>query len=133
MHKINCIPPIVFEILKFKNPAIWLAENHKRHYCVWFKPKNLHINGLFCCKIQKTLFWGCRWALFSKWDFFQKIQLCQFFNLKRHPNFMKSFRKILWSVLEKTHLPTDIMTYWHTGLLPLHLLPLLNPWLIVKM
>ena len=27
MHKINFIIPIVFEILKLKNPAIWLPEN----------------------------------------------------------------------------------------------------------
>ena len=27
MEKINFILPIVFEILKFKNPAIWLAES----------------------------------------------------------------------------------------------------------
>ena len=27
MHKINIIIPIVFEVLKFKNLAIWLAES----------------------------------------------------------------------------------------------------------
>ena len=27
MHKINLIIPIVFEILKLKNPAIWLAKS----------------------------------------------------------------------------------------------------------
>ena len=36
----------------------------------------------FFCKIQKTLFLRCFWALPSKWDFFPKIRLCQLFTLQ---------------------------------------------------
>ena len=57
VQKINYIPPIFFEILKFKNSATRLAKsifafnwrtrfpdmrfqkNHKGHYGAWFKPK----------------------------------------------------------------------------------------------
>ena len=58
MKKINLIPPLVFEILKFKNLAIWLADSifgfnlrttffpdmryeqkYKGDYGSWFKPK----------------------------------------------------------------------------------------------
>ena len=79
MQKINFMPPIVFEILKFKNPAIWLAEgifaffnsrtrlSQTRGFNIIIKvimvhnlnPKNLHVNVLFFGKIKKTLFWGC--------------------------------------------------------------------------
>ena len=64
----------------------------------------------FVAKSKKPYFGGVV-GHYSQNEIFSKKYSCQFFNLKRHPNFMKSFRKILWSVLEKTHLPTDIMTY----------------------
>ena len=103
MHKINFIPSLVFEILKFKNPSIWLAksifafysrtkffpdmrfqQNHICHYSAWFKPKNLHIN-------QKNNFFflagGGRevWALSLNWGFFPKMRFHQFLTLTLNP------------------------------------------------
>ena len=72
-------------------------------------PKNLH-NGFFFCKIQKALILGCFWTLFPKWNFSQKSGSVSFLPLM-HRNFMRSFRKILWAILDKTCLPTDILTY----------------------
>ena len=43
--------------------------------------------------------------------FSQKCSSVSFLCL-RYPNFMRNFRKILWAVLEKPHLLTDILTYW---------------------
>ena len=37
-----------------------------------------------------------------------------FFQPFKHPKFMRSFKKILQAILEKMHLPTDILTYFHT-------------------
>ena len=74
----NFKPPIVFEILKFKHPAISLAEsifafNSRTRFSQTrglnriikvmmvhnIKPKNLHINGLFLfTKSKKTYFGG---------------------------------------------------------------------------
>ena len=68
-------------------------------------PKTLTFNGLFFCKTQKTYFWG----VFGQYP---KNLAVNFLPL-RHPNFMRSFRKILWAILEKTRLPTDVLTYWH--------------------
>ena len=134
MQKINFIPLTVFKILKFKNPTIWLAkgifafnskhrffpdmrfkQNRKGHYGAWFKPKkNLYINDFFfcCCKVQKTLFWVF-WGHYSQNEIFsQKSDPVNFLPL-RQPNFLWSFRKILYAVLGKTCLPADMLTYWH--------------------
>ena len=125
MQKIRFIPPAVFEILKFKNPAIWLVERifalnlRTRFFPDMLikiimvhdlNPKNLRINGLICfLQNPENLFLECFWALFPKWDFSQKFCSVSFL-LLGYPNFMRSFRKILWAVLEKTRLPTDILT-----------------------
>ena len=137
-QKIHFINSTVFEILKFKNSAIWLAKSifafaNKTWESTWewnfyqtcafnriikvirlhdLGQKNLCINELFFffCKILKTLFLGYFWALSPNWDFPPKIQLYQFLSL-RHRKFMRSFNKILWATLEKKSLPTDLLTY----------------------
>ena len=74
-------------------------------------PKNLHINELIFCKVQrKRTIFGVFWHYPQNDIFPQKIRLCQFFSL-RHPNLMKRLRKILWAILEKTCLHTEILTY----------------------
>ena len=124
MYKINFIPPLVFEIWKFKNPAIWLVKsifafnskhifsqtcNFNRIVKVimvhYLKTKNLQNNGHFFAKIQKNPFW----ALSSKWDFFQKPGSVRFLKL-RHFNFIWSFTKSMWPVLGKR---VYLLTYWH--------------------
>ena len=126
----NFIPPIVFGILKFKNPAIWLTKsiialNLRTRFFpdmrFWqilkamhdLNPENPHINGLFFYFLQnqKNLILGVFLGIVPKWDFSQNLALSVFLPL-RHRNFMRSFRKILWAVLEKIGLPTDILTYW---------------------
>ena len=49
-------------------------------------------------------------ALSPKWDFFQKIRLCQF--IFKEPNFMRSFKNILWAIFMKMCFPNDILAYW---------------------
>ena len=44
--------------------------------------------------------------------FSQKSDPVNFLPL-RQPNFLWSFRKILYAVLGKTCLPADMLTYWH--------------------
>ena len=71
--------------------------------------KNLHVNGLFfLCKIRKTLIFWYFWTLSPKQYFFPKICPRQFPPL-RHPNFTRSFRKILRAILEKTRLTADLL------------------------
>ena len=49
----------------------------------WWCMKNLHINGLFFLQNpKKNYFWDVFWALSTKWDFFPKIWLIQFFTFK---------------------------------------------------
>ena len=73
-------------------------------------PKNLHINGLFFCKKQKNPVLGGVFEHYSRNEIFtQKFGRVSFLPL-RHPNFMRSFRKIPSAVLEKTRLPTCILT-----------------------
>ena len=74
-------------------------------------PKNLHINGLFFCKIKKIPFLGVFGHYPQNEIFFQKSDYVSFLRLKQ-PNFMRSFRQILWAVLEKMSLPTDVLIYW---------------------
>ena len=130
MNKINFIPPIVFEILKFKNPAIWLAESILAFFFADMQinriikviivndlnAKNLYIKWLSFCKIQKTLFLGYFWAFSQKSDFFQKIRFRQIFNLKAlklHGKFQKNpisrFGENAFN-----YWPTDLLTYWYT-------------------
>ena len=82
--------------------------------CGFKQIKNLHINGLyFFGKIRKKKNYFC--DIFRHYtqneNFSQKSASFSFLPL-RHPNFMRSFRKILWTVLEKTPLPTDTLIYW---------------------
>ena len=70
------------------------------------------VNGLFFfffCKIQKKTFWGCFWNYPQSEIFSQKSGSVSILPL-RHPNFMRISRKILWAVLEKICLTTDILT-----------------------
>ena len=72
--------------------------------------ENLHINGLFFCKIQKTLFLGCFWALSLKWDFFSK-------NLE--PVYYPYGTQTSWEVSEKSYelFWRNTFTYWETDIL----------------
>ena len=129
----NFVSPIVFEILKFKNLAIWLAElifafnsrnrffpdmqfwqNHKA-YGAWFRPKKathqLTIFFFFFFQNSRNLSWGVLGNYPQNKTFSKKSSSVSFL-LLRHPNFMRSFRKILWAMLEKTRLLTDILKYW---------------------
>ena len=124
MPKINFIPPVAFDILKFKNPVIWLAksifaltqEPDFSQICSFdriikvimvldLNPKNLHINGLIFAKSKKPYFWG----VFGHYPKMRFLPEMRFLPL-RQPNFMRSSRKILWAVSEKMHLPIDILT-----------------------
>ena len=97
MYKINFIAPLVFEIWKFKNPAIWLVKsifafnskhifsqtcNFNRIVKVimvhYLKTKNLHNNEHFFAKIQKNPILG----IILKMRFFPKTRLCQIFKIK---------------------------------------------------
>ena len=62
-------------------------------------------------KIQNPLFFGCFWTLSQNEIFPKKSGSVSFLPL-RQPNFMRSFRKMSWAILDKTRLPTDILTYW---------------------
>ena len=122
MQKINFITPIVFEILKLKNPAIWLVESI---FCILTRQpdfsqtcgfnriikvimvhelnlKNLHINWLFFRFFEHY---------FQKENFSKKPGSISFLLLK-HPIFMRSSRKIQWAVLKKTLSPPAILTHW---------------------
>ena len=130
------------EVIAFFNcwghfPAIWLAEsifannsrtrffqdiqfsqNCKDNYGASFIPKILtHQWTKFCSKYKKPYFWGIFWHYLKSEFFFQKIRLRQFSTL-RHPNFMQTFRTILWAVFKKNgYWPTDWLTDWLTDLL----------------
>ena len=132
MQKINFISPIAFEMLKLKNPAIWLAEsifalnsrtrfftdrqfqqNHKGSYDAWFEPKkSTHQWTIFLLNKKKPILVVFLDIIPKMRFFYQKSSSVSFLPL-RHPNFMRSFRKILWAILEKTHLPTDILIQLH--------------------
>ena len=90
MQKINFIPPIVFEILKFKNPAIWLAKsifaiNSRSRFsqtCSFnriikvimvhdLNLTNLHMNGLFF-QWQKNPIFGLFLGIIPNIRFFSK-------------------------------------------------------------
>ena len=129
MQKINFIPLVVFEITKFKNRTIWLAnsifafnsrtrffldirfyQNHKSHYGAWFKPKKSTYQWtIFLCKSKKLYFWGCFEALSQK--IFPKNSTPSVSLPLRHPNFMRSFRQFLRRFGE------NVFTYWRTDIL----------------
>ena len=100
--------PVCMTVPLTWEPDIRFSQNFKGQYGT---SKKIYTSMDFC-KIQKTLFSGYFWALSSKWDFSQKSSSASFLPL-RHPNFMRSFRKILPAFLEKKRLRSDIikMTY----------------------
>ena len=69
-QKINFITQTVFEILKWPRADFSQICSFNRIIKVIMvhdlNPKNLHINGLSFCKIQKTLSFGYFWALSPK-------------------------------------------------------------------
>ena len=86
-------------------------QSHKGHYGAWFKPiKSIHQWHIFLRKIQKSLFSGSFGQCSQNEIFSQKSGSVSFLP-SRHRN-IRSFRKILWAVLEKTRLVTDKLTYW---------------------
>lgn len=126
MQKINFIPPIVFEISDWAREFLHLTqEPHFSQTCVFnriinvimmhdLNPKNLQINRLIFFLIlenpKKPYFWGVLGHFAQNEIVPQKSGSISFLPL-RPPNFMGSFRKIVWAVLEKTSLPSDILTY----------------------
>ena len=136
MQKISFKIPVVFEILKFKNPAIWLAErifafNSRTRFFPDMrgfnriikvimvhdlKQKKLYITGLiffffFFYKIQKNPIFEVFWGIIPKMRFFPKNPALSVF----HPwGTLNS-----WEVLEKSYEPfwrkrVYLLTYWHT-------------------
>ena len=117
--------------IKFKNLAVWLAnsifafdsrtrffprfqQNHKGYYGAWLKStKSTPQMTIFFAKSKKPYFWDVFMYYPQNEIFSQKSGSVSFLPL-RNPNlmksFMKSFRKILRVNLEKTRLPTDILT-----------------------
>ena len=79
MQKINFMPPIIFEMLKFKNAAIWLAKSvfafnsrtrffpemrfQQGHFSAWFKSKK-------STDQWSVSIFGVFWPITPKWDFF---------------------------------------------------------------
>ena len=126
MQKINFIPPIVFEISDWAREFLHLTqEPHFSQTCVFnriinvimmhdLNPKNLQINRLIFFLIlenpKKPYFWGVLGHFAQNEIVPQKSGSISFLPL-RPPNFMRSFRKIVWAVLEKTSLSSDILTY----------------------
>ena len=128
MQKINLIPPIVLEILKFKNAAIWLAKSifafnlrtrffpDLRFYRIIkvimvhdLNPKILHINRLFLLQNPKeTHSFGVFWGIILKNEIFSHKSDSVSFLPLQHTNFMRSFRKIL------SRFGKNKFTYWHT-------------------
>ena len=64
----------------------------------------------FFCKIRKPYFVGVFERFPQNEIFLQKSGTGSFLPLQQ-PNFMRSFKKIIRAVLEKTCLPTDILKY----------------------
>ena len=71
-------------------------------------PKNLQINRIFFLQNLKKPIFEELLGITPK-NVSQKSGSVSFLPL-RHPNFMKSFRKIISAVLENKRLPTDILT-----------------------
>ena len=77
-------------------------------------PKHLQINGIFFCKIRKSLFLWSFWALSPKMRFFSKNSAPSVF----YP----SDNLTLWEVSEKSYESfwrkcLYLLTYWHTDIL----------------
>ena len=88
MQKINFMPPIIFEILKFKNAAIWLAKSvfafnsrtrffpemwfQHGHFSAWFKSKKSAGQWTIFFENQNKTIFGVFWPITPKWDFFPK-------------------------------------------------------------
>ena len=70
-------------------------------------PKNLHINGVTFLQNPENPIFRVLLGIIPK----MKSGSISFSH-DRHPNFMRSFRKILYAILEKKFLPTDVLTYW---------------------
>ena len=105
-------------MLKFKNPTIWLAEiisafNSRTRFfqtCGF----NRIIKVVMVHDLNpKNLFLGCFGHYPQNEMFCQKYDSIRFLP-SRHPNFMRSFRKILSAVLSKR---VYLLTYWHTDTL----------------
>ena len=95
-------------------PSMRFSQNFKYTYCASFKPKkNTHQWTKFFVKLKKPHFWGIFGHYPQNEFFFKKSGFVSFLHL-RHPNFMQSFRKILWAVLEEKMLLTDLLTGWLT-------------------
>ena len=133
MQKINFIPPIVFEILKFKNPAIWLGEciftcySRARFFAEMrfnkiikiimvhdLNPKNIYISGLFFffffAKFKKTYFESV-FGIIPKINFFPKNPA--------PADFYPLGTLTLWEVSEKSYEPfwrkrVWVLTYQYT-------------------
>ena len=71
--------------------------------------KNLHINELIYLQNPKNPIFAVVLSILPKLTFSPQNPLYQFLPL-RHPNFMGSFKKIIWATLEKKGLPTDLPT-----------------------
>ena len=106
-----------FEILKFKNPAIWLVAFNLRaclhltwepdfsqtcNYGAWFKPQESthRWTFFFCLRNPKNTILRVFLDIIPKMRFFPKNLAVTCLPLKCC-NFMRSFRKILWSDSEK--------------------------------
>ena len=124
--KIHFIPPIVFEIFKFKKPEIWLAKsilafNSRTRFfpdMLWFKPIKFTYQQIFFLKFlrgkkKKKRFWGVLGNYLQNEIFFQKSGSVSFLSLMQ-PNFMRSFRKFLLAVWEKTRLLSETLAYRFT-------------------
>ena len=121
--------PIVFQISKFKNPAIWFAksifafnlrtrffpdmqfqQNHKGHNGGWFKPKrSTHQCTIFFLQNPKNPILGVILVIIPKIRFFLKTLALSVFYPLRHTK--RSFQKILSCFGE------NAFTYWHTDIM----------------
>ena len=121
MQKINFIPPIVFEILKIKNPAIWLTESifhlarvpEFSQTCGYDRIIKVMVHDLnptwfthqwiIFLQNPKNPYFGVFWGIIPK---IQKSSSLRFLPL-RHPN-------TSWEYWEKSY---ELFIYWHTDIL----------------
>lgn len=70
-----------------------------------------YINGLdFLAKTKKNFFGGI-FGILPQNILSEKSGFVSFLPL-RHPNFVRNIRQIVWAILEKTWLLTDLLSYW---------------------
>ena len=86
-------------------PDMWFKQNHKGHYSAWFKPQKI---THFLQNQKKTILEVIR-GIIPKTRFFPKNLVPSAFYLKGTLNSWEVM-SYLWAVLEKTRLPTDILT-----------------------